>query len=100
MIADPGYEGQFWREHWATDYAAQIVTLPSETDHPWFSALRQVVETAFANLCDCFGLQYPAAHTTWGLITRIAAKLAAYASGIQINRTLGRPDFAFPTLIV
>jgi hypothetical protein len=34
------------------------------------------------------------------LITRIAAKLAAYASGIQINRTLGRPDFAFPTLIV
>jgi len=100
LIADPGYAGQFWREHWATDYAAQIVTLPSETDPPWFSALRQVVETAFANLCDSFGLQYPGAHPTWGLITRIAAKLAAYASAIQINRTLGRPDFAFPTLIV
>jgi hypothetical protein len=58
------------------------------------------VETTFANLCGSFGLQYPCAHTTWGLITRIAAKLAAYALGIQINRMLSRPDFAFATLIV
>jgi hypothetical protein len=100
LIADPGDEGQSWGEHWATDYAAEIVTLPCETDHPWFSALRQGVETAFANLCGSFGLQYPGAHTTWGLSTRIAAKLAAYARGIQIHPTLGRPDFAFPTLIV
>jgi hypothetical protein len=100
LIAALGYEGQFWCEHCATDYAAEIVTLPSEIDHPWFSALRQVVETAFANLCGSFGLQYPGAHTTWGLITRIAAKLAAYALAIHINRALGRPDFAFPTLIV
>jgi hypothetical protein len=100
MIADPGFAGQFWLAHWANDYAVQVVTLPSEADHPWFSALRQVVETAFANLCDSFGLKYPGARTTWGLITRIAAKLAAYAVGIDINRTLGRPDFAFATLIV
>ena len=100
LIADPGYDGQFWCEHWMQDYAAQIVTLPSETAHPWFSALRQVVETAFANLCGSFGLQYPGAHTTWGLITRIAAKLAAYALGIQINRMFSRSDFAFSTLIV
>ncbi len=100
MIADPAFAGQFWLAHWANDYAAQVVTLPSEADHPWFSALRQVVETAFANLCDSFGLKYPGAHTTWGLITRIAAKLAAYSVGIDINRTLGRPDFAFATLIV
>jgi hypothetical protein len=88
------------RTHWATDNAAEIVTLPNETDHPWFSALRQVVETAFANLCASFGLQYPGSHPTWGLITRISAKLAAYALAIQINRTLERPDFAFQTLII
>ena len=41
-----------------------------------YSALRQVVETAFVNPCDSFGLKYPDAHTTWGLITRIAAKLS------------------------
>jgi hypothetical protein len=100
VLADPAFDGQLWLAHWANDYAAQIVTLPSEVDHPWFSALRQVVETAFANLCEGFGLKYPGAHTTWGLITRIAAKLAAYAVGIDINRTLGRPDFAFTTLVV
>jgi hypothetical protein len=100
IIADPAFDGQCWLAHWANDYAAQIVTLPSEADHPWFSALRQVVETAFANLCDSFGLRYPGAHTTWGLITRIAAKLAAYTVGVDINRMLGRPDFAFATLIV
>jgi hypothetical protein len=100
IIADAAFDGQFWLAHWAHDYAAQVVTLPSEADHPWFSALRQGVETAFANLCDSFGLKYPGAHTTWGLITRIAAKLAAYATGIAINRTLGRQDFAFATLIV
>jgi len=99
MIADPGFDSELWLAHWAHDYAAQIVTLPSEADHPWFSALRQVVETAFAHLCDSFGLQYPGAHSTWGLITRIAAKLAAYAVAIDINRMLGRPDFAFATLI-
>lgn len=74
IIGDPGYDGQFWRGHWAQDYAAQVVTLPSEMDHPWFGALRQVVETAFANLCGSFGLQYPGAHTAWGLITHIAAR--------------------------
>jgi hypothetical protein len=99
MIADPGFAGARWLAHWATDYAAHIVTLPSEADHPWFSALRQVVETAFANLCDSFGLQYPGAHSAWGLITRIAAKLAAHTVGIDINRILGRPDFTFATLI-
>jgi len=100
LIGDPGFDGQFWLDHWANAYAAQVVTLPSETAHAWFSALRQVVETVFANLCASFGLQYPGAHTTWGLITRIAAKLAAYTLGIDINRRLGRQDFAFATLIV
>jgi hypothetical protein len=95
MIADPGFAGALWLAHWA----AQIVTLPSAADHPWFSALRQVVETAFAHLCDSFGLQYPGAHSAWGLITRIAAKLAAHTVGIDINRILGRPDFTFATLI-
>src|SRR5947199_43699 len=63
-------------------------------------SLRQVVETAFAHLCESFGLQYPGAHTRWGLMTPVAAKLAAYNLGIWINRSLGRPDFAFATLIV
>lgn len=100
-VADEGYDGQDWQTHWATDYDAHVVTMPkSDPNHRWFSSLRQAVETAFAHLDASFGLPFPGAHTPWGLLTRIAAKLAAYNLGIAINRYLGRPDFAFATLIV
>jgi hypothetical protein len=103
ILADLGYDGAAWYQHWSADYGTQIITAPAK-EHPkarkWFSSLRQVVETAFSSLCDSFGLPFPRAHTRWGLLTRIAAKLAAYNLGILINRTHGRPDFAFGTLIV
>ena len=63
-------------------------------------AARQVVETTLANLTERCGLTYPGAHSTWGLLMRVAAKVAAYNLGMMINRLLGRPDFAFATLIV
>jgi transposase len=103
ILADLGYDGQAWDHHWTGAYGASVVTAPEKDQHQsrqWFSSLRQVVETAFSSLCDSFGLQFPRAHTRWGLLTRIAAKLAAYNLGILINRALGRPDFAFATLIV
>jgi len=103
ILADLGYDGEAWYQHWTEDYGAQIITPPVRKRHKarqWFSSLRQVVETAFSSLCDSFGLQFPRAHTCWGLLTRIGAKLAAYNLGILINRTYGRPDFAFATLII
>lgn len=103
MLADLGYDGEAWHQHWAKDYGAQVITSPEKEQRlprQQFSRLRQVVETAFSNLCDSFGLQFPGAHTRWGLLTRIASKLAAYNLGILINRSYGRQDFAFATLIV
>jgi hypothetical protein len=103
LVADLGYAGDDWAQHWAANYGVQVLTPPEWERHAarqWFSSIRQAVETAFANLCDSFGLSFPRAHTTWGLLTRMAAKSAAYNTGIVINRQLGRPDFAFPTLIV
>lgn len=101
IAADEGYVGQDWLTHWAMDYGVQVVTVSKAHPHRrWFSALRQTVETAFANLCDSFGLKFPGAHVTAGLLARIAAKLAAYNLGIAINRLVQRPDFAFATLIV
>jgi hypothetical protein len=103
IVADSGYEGRAWIRHWTDAYGVSVLTAPAKDQHParqWFSSVRQVVETAFSSLCDSFGLQFPRAHIRWGLLTRIAAKLAAYNVGILINRTLGRPDFAFATLIV
>jgi len=89
--------------HWAQDYQATILTPPECERHSariWFSSLRQAIETAFANLCESFGLHFPRAHTTWGLFTRISAKIAAYDLGILINRHCDRPDLAFQTLIL
>ena len=102
ILADLGYCGEAWQRHWQQDYHAQVLTPPVRERHSarrWFSCLRQVVETAFANLVQSFGLHFPQAHTRWGLLTRIGAKLAAYNLGILINRLNGRPDMAFATLV-
>jgi len=102
-LTDRGFVGEEWLRHWARDYGATVIPKPKGASaelSQWFGSLRQVVETAFAHLCESFGLKYPGAHTKWGLLARIAAKLAAYNLGIRINRGLGRPDFAFATLIV
>lgn len=103
IIADKGFDGAEWLSHWAMDYRAEIVTAPrnrSRSETRRLSSLRQVVETAFSNLCDSFGLKFPGAHTTWGLLPRIASKLAAYNLAIALNRHYQRLDFAFSTLIV
>jgi hypothetical protein len=103
IVSDQGFAGEEWWRHWEADYQATVVTKPTGGSAElgrWFASIRQMVETAFAHLCESFGLKYPGAHTKWGLITRVAAKLAAYNLGIRINRDLGRPDFSFGTLIV
>jgi hypothetical protein len=103
IVADLGYNGADWQAHWAQDYAAMVLTPPECERHSarmWFSSLRQAIETAFAGLCDSFGLHFPKAHTTWGLLTRMGAKMAAYNCGLLINRCLGRPDLALATLII
>jgi hypothetical protein len=103
ILSDGGFRGDEWLAHWAQAYGVQVCPLPkaaSRATRHWWSAVRQVVETTFAHLSESFGLKYPGAHSTWGLLMRGAAKVAAYNLGIMINRLLGRPDFAFATLIV
>jgi hypothetical protein len=103
VMTDRGFRGADWLAHWAQSYGIQICPPPpqaSPAQRRWWSAVRQVVETTFAHLSESFGLKYPGAHTGWGLLMRVAAKVAAYNLGIMLNRALGRPDFAFATLIV
>jgi hypothetical protein len=103
ILADLGYNGVDWQAHWAAAYDALVLTPPECERHRarvWFSSLRQAVETAFAGLCDSFGLHFPKAHTTWGLLTRMGAKIAAYNCGLLLNRSFGRPDLALATMIV
>ncbi len=44
-----------------------------------------------AQLKDFFGLERHRAKTLGGLLTRLAAKVAAYTFGQRINGSLGRP---------
>jgi hypothetical protein len=103
IMTDSGFRGADGLAHWANAYGVHVYPLPkratSDERRRW-SGVRQVVETTFAHLSESFGLKYPGAHSVWGLLTRVAAKVAAYNLGLLMNRLLGRPGFAFATLIV
>jgi hypothetical protein len=102
ILADLGYNGDDWQRHWQDVCHVTVLTPPQCERHSarlWHASIRQVIETAFATLCSSLGLQSLQAHTRWGMITRIGAKLAAYNLGILINRLSRRPDLALPTLV-
>jgi len=80
ILSDGGLRGDDWLAHWATAYGAQVCPLAKaapRAERRWWSAARQVVETTFAHLTERCGLTYPGAHSTWGLLMRVAAQVAA-----------------------
>jgi hypothetical protein len=107
-LADEGFNGARWIDHWQTEYAATVIAAPptnaprlwSRADKQWLAHHRQIVETVFARLSDVFRLKRLEAHSDWGKLTRLAATMAAYNIGIWINRMLHRPDGALATLVV
>jgi hypothetical protein len=103
-IADDGFCGAAWVDHWQSDCRVQVFTCQQygrqappalkRNHHGW----RQIIETANAILDQALHLARPAAKTVWGLVTRLTAKCAAYNVGIWVNRQLGRPDLAIDSL--
>ena len=103
-LADLGFAGAAWEQHWAQDYGARVLHkgqyrgLPADQARRlthWLGGLRQEVETAFGGLTDQFGLKFPRARTYWGLLARLGAKVAAFNLSVYLNYQLGRPPFAF-----
>jgi hypothetical protein len=89
-------------KHWVQAYGVNVYPLPKQASRAkrrQWSAARRVVETLFG-LDIQFDLKYPAAHMVWGVLTRVAAKVAAYNLGILMHRLLRRPDLAFAALTV
>ena len=58
------------------------------------ASFRQVIETANGFLDKFLGLKFPNAKTYWGLITRLAAKIAAANLTRYLNHLYHRPPFA------
>jgi hypothetical protein len=106
-LADKGFNGDRWRIHWKQRYGASVITVPpanvpntwSAAHKRWLASHRQIVDTIFSRLDTVFGMKHLNAHSRWGQLTRIAAKLAAYNIGLYINRLLNRPAGALATLI-
>lgn len=107
-IADLGFKGKAWTRHWYDDYRATVKTKASYRDLSptdrrlacrQLASLRQIVETANNVLASVFGLAFPRAHTLWGLLTRLAAKVAAHNAALYFNYLYHRPTFSiFPAL--
>ncbi len=72
-----------------------------KADRRWASGKRQIIEGVIGQLKDFFGLERHRAKTLIGLLTRPAAKIAAYTCGQRINYSLGGPvDLAHCTSLV
>jgi hypothetical protein len=107
-VADRGFNGQRWFDHWQARYQATVLSVsPDNAPHPWPKAAkhslatwRQIIETVFAILADVFALKRVNAHSYLGLYARVAAKCAAFNFGILFNRFLARPDLAHASLLI
>lgn len=62
--------------------------------------LRLICETVNAQLQEQLHLSKHYAKSTWGLMTRIAAKITAHSVGMMINSLLGRPALKLADLAV
>ncbi len=103
-LADLGFAGERWAGHWQADYGAAVLTQAAYDDQAaeaaldrWLHRLRQVVEQVNQGLTAMLGLAFPRARTYWGLLTRLAAKVAAYNVSLYLNHLYERATFAFVT---
>jgi hypothetical protein len=98
-LADKGFTGVEWERLWMEIYGALVAATPnndsrrawSKADRRWASGKRQIMEGVIGQLKDFFCLERHRAKTLGGLLTRLAAKVAAYTCAQRINCSLGRP---------
>jgi hypothetical protein len=97
-LADKGFTGVEWERLWMEIYGALVAATPrndsrrawSKADRRWASGKRQIIEGVIGQLKDFFCLERHRAKTLGGLLTRLAAKVAAYTCAQRINDSLGR----------
>jgi hypothetical protein len=98
-LADKGFTGLQWERRWLEVYGALVAATPYDdsrrawpkADRRWAAGKRQIIEGAIGQLKDFFGLERHRAKTLGGLLTRLAAKIAAYTCAQGMNDSLGRP---------
>jgi hypothetical protein len=99
FLADKGFSSLEWERHWLETHGALVAATPQENARRawpeqarrWAAGKRQLVEGVINQLKDLFALERHRAKTLEGLLTRLAAKMAAYTCGQCLNAHLGRP---------
>ena len=107
-LADKGFTGLEWERRWLEVYGALVAATPyddsrrawSQADRRWASGKRQIIEGVIGQLKDFFSLERHRAKTLGGLLTRLAAKVAAYTCAQRINYSLDRPLRQLADLLV
>jgi hypothetical protein len=101
-LADRGFTGVRWEQHWTAAYRA-VVVCPPEAGHRrrwppawrrWLAGRRQVVETVTDRLLRTFGLAAERPHTLTGLLARLAARIGLHNVCLWLNHRAGRPLLA------
>jgi hypothetical protein len=87
LLGDLAYRSAVLKEELA-EAGVLLATEKAERRAP----IRQQVEVCFAALKRVFGMDGTLAKTLTGLVTRIAAKVAAYTYGLYVNHLFGRPQ--------
>ena len=98
-LADKGFTGVEWERLLMEQYGALVAATPKnnsrrawpKADRRWASGKRQIIEGVIGQLKDFFCLERHRAKTLEGLLTRLAAKVAAYTCAQRINDSLNRP---------
>jgi hypothetical protein len=97
--ADEGISSVEREKRWSENFGALVAATPQRNTRRawtegacrWAAGKRQLVEGVIWQLKDYFGLERHRAKTLDGLLTRLAAKVAAYTCGQLFNAQLGRP---------
>lgn len=108
FLADKGFSSLEWEKRWLETLGVLVAATPqksakrawSEQARRWAAGKRQVIEGVIWQLKDLFGLERHRAKTLGGLLTRLAAKVAAYTCGQVLNAALGRPLRNLATLLI
>ncbi len=107
-LADKGFTGVEWERRWLEEYGALVAATPKNDSRRawpkkarrWAAGKRQIIEGVICQLKDFFGLERHRAKTLGGLLTGLAAKVAAYTCAQRINNSLGRPPRHLADLLV
>jgi hypothetical protein len=107
-LADKGFSSVEWEKRWLETYGTLVAATPQENAHRawpdkarrWAAGERQLIEGVIDQLKDIFALERHRAKTLGGLLTRLAAKVAAYTCGQVLNHRIGRPIRHLADLLV